>query len=340
MRRGRLGIGVGCATLLAVLALTGAAAEAADPGPELHLSAPTAQLGGAEVVTGTGFTRGAQVQIEICGIGGSSNACNLQDAIPATADANGGFTVHLKVTEPPTPCPCTVHAAPFAGTASAPVDAPIQIPGLRFLPDAAPVVSGVAHLLDATAAEDSSPLAQIGGQGSVRVTLTFADLSGGPAADPGIALVLTRGTHTVGRYPVRWTGGDLAVGQRRSLVYEVPLPGGWFRDFGIAVVLGRAADGHQVTARTLAASVRPWGELLAPAALLLGVLLVVLTRRRRSTEQSTADGNPADETSAEGLAGVEEPEDSETDEPAGAVGGLMSEDESPAPATPGGPGEP
>jgi hypothetical protein len=257
-----------------------AVAAAADAtAPTLRLSAPTAALGTYEIVTGSGFAKGAQVQLEVCGIGGSSNSCDLQDAVPATADGAGAFTVHLRVVEPPTPCPCTVHAAPFAGTAATPVDISITIPGLRFLPDAVAQSTGVAKLMDVAVTDDSSPFTQLGAKGSAQVTVTFANLSGGPADDPGVVLVLTHGSTTVGRYPVRWAGDALAVGQRRSLIYDVPLPGGWFRDFSIAVVLGRAGA-KQVTARTLPASVRPWGELVAPLALLLGVGLLLLGRRR------------------------------------------------------------
>src|SRR5262249_29564974 len=135
---------------------------------------------------------------------------------------------------------------PYAGAAADPVDAPLTIPGLRFMPQAAPPIAGYAKLIDATAVADSPFLTQIGADGSVRVTVTFANLSGGPAADPGVVLTLARNGTQVGRYPVAWTGGELAVGQRRALVYELPLPGGWFRDYEVGVVVG-AHDGSGVS---------------------------------------------------------------------------------------------
>jgi hypothetical protein len=252
--------------------------------PTLTLSKNTAKAGERITVTGSGFPAGARLQVEVCGIGGSSNSCAITDAAPATTDAFGGFRQNLVVTEPPTPCPCTVHAAPYAGAAADPVDTPLSIPGLRFLPQAAPVVVGSAKLLDATAAADSPFLTQIGAGGSARVTLTFGNVSGGPADDPGVALALSRGGKPVGRYPVAWTGGALPAGERRTLVYEVPLPGGWFRDYEIGVVVGTGGtgDGKPITVRTLAASVRPWGELVAPGTLALGVLCLLAGRRRRS----------------------------------------------------------
>src|SRR6185312_12968149 len=96
-------------------------------------------------------------------------------------------------------------------------------------------------------------------------------------------------------YPVSWGSTPLAAGARRSLVYDVPLPGGWFRDFGIGVQV-RGADGRPVTARTVPASVRPWGEPLACAVLLLGVVLIVLGRRgghRAAAPGSEAPDEPA-----------------------------------------------
>jgi len=226
--------------------------------------------------------------VEICGVGGTSNSCAIADAVLATPDALGGFHQNLRVAEPPTPCPCTVHVAPYAGTPADPVDAPISIPGLRLMPQAAPAVPGSAKLMDATAVTDSSFLTQIGADGSARVTVTFANLSGGPAGDPGVALTLTRGGTQIGRYPVAWTGGALPVGQRRVLVYELPLPGGWFRDYEIGVEVGSTTGGttgsttaQAATVRTLSAAVRPWGELVAPAALAVGLLCLLAGRRRR-----------------------------------------------------------
>ncbi|MFL6117392.1 MAG: hypothetical protein ACJ786_39480 [Catenulispora sp.] len=282
----------GTAALLLVLGTAWTTAPAAHATPAmaaLTLSKGTAKVGERITVTGSGFPAGARLQVEICGIGGSSNSCAIGDAAFATADAFGGFRQSLLVTEPPTPCPCTVHAAPFAGASSDPVDTPLNVPGLRYLPQAAPVVAGVAKLLDATVVGDSPFLTQIGAGGSARVTVTFGNLSGGPAGDPGTALTLSRGGKQIGRYPVAWTGGPLPVGQRRDLVYEVPLPGGWFRDYEIGVVVnadGTAAPhgdpGRALTVRTLSASVRPWGELVAPGTLALGLLCLLAGRRRHS----------------------------------------------------------
>jgi hypothetical protein len=255
-------------------------AQAVDIGPTLVLSKSTAMLGEYIGVTGSGFPIGARLQVEICGTGGSSNSCAIADAAFATVGTLGGFHLSLHVTEPPTPCPCTVHAAPFAGAAADPVDVPISVPGLRYLPQAAPVVTGSAKLLDATVTDDSPFLTQLGADGSAQVTVTFANLGGGPAPDPGVALTLSRGGVQVGRYPVVWNGGALPVGQRRALVYELPLPGGWFRDYEIGVVVGTAAR-QPVTVRTLSAAVRPWGELVAPSALAFGLLCLSVGRRRR-----------------------------------------------------------
>ena len=253
---------------------------AAADGPTLVLSKATAKLGEYISVTGSGFPVGAQLQVEICGIGGSSNSCAIAAAAGATADALGGFRQTLPVVEPPTPCPCTVHVTPFAGTAADPVDAPISIPGLRYLPQAAPAAAaGTAKLMQAAAVDDSPFLTQLGADGSAQVTVTFANLGGGPAPDPGVVLTLSRGGKQVGRYPVTWTGGALAVGARRTLTYEVPLPGGWFRDYEIGVALGPPA--RPVTVRTLSAAVRPWGELAAPGALTAGVLCLLAAHRRR-----------------------------------------------------------
>lgn len=264
----------------------GTPAHAAPEVPALTLSTGTAKVGEHVGITGSGFPAGARLQLEICGIGGSSNSCAIADAVFATSDAFGGFRQSLLVTEPPTPCPCTVHAAPFAGAAADPVDAPLSIPGLRFMPQAAPPIAGSAKLIDATAVDDSPFLTQVGADGSARVTVSFANLSGGPAGDPGVVLTLSRGGKQVGRYPVAWTGGALPVGQRRALVYEMPLPGGWFRDYEIGVVVGSspgsgAGGGKPVVARTLSAAVRPWGELVVPGTLALGLLCLLAGRRRR-----------------------------------------------------------
>jgi len=160
------------------------------------------------------------------------------------------------------------------------VGGPITIPGLRYLPRAAPAAdAGTAKLMQATAADDSPFLTRLGADGSARVTVTFANLSGGPAPDPGVVLTVSRGGKQVGRYPLAWTGGPLPVGARRTLTADLSLPGGWFRDYEIGVALGRA--GHQATVRTLSAAVRPWGELVAPATLAVGVVCLLAARRRR-----------------------------------------------------------
>src|SRR6185437_1882535 len=184
-----------------IASLTSSASHASAGGPTLALSKSSAKLGEYVGVTGSGFPIGAQLQVEICGIGGSSNSCAIAAAVGATADALGGFHQTLQVVEPPTPCPCTVHVTPFAGTAADPVDAPITIPGLRFLPQAAAVDAGTAKLMQATAADDSPFLTRLGADGSARVTVTFANLSGGPAPDPGVVLTVSRGGKQVGRYP-------------------------------------------------------------------------------------------------------------------------------------------
>jgi hypothetical protein len=282
LRRGLVGVAGAAAVVASALigALTAPAAYATADGPTLVLSKSTAKLGEYISVTGSGFPIGAQLQVEICGIGGSSNSCAIAAAVGATADALGGFHRKLPVVEPPTPCPCTVHVTPFAGTAADPVDTPIDIPGLRYLPRATPVAdAGTAKLMQATAVDDSPFLTQLGADGSARVTITFANLSGGPAPDPGVVLTVSRGGDQVGRYPLAWTGGALPVGARRTLTAELSLPGGWFRDYEIGVALG--PTGRQATVRTLSAAVRPWGELAAPAALAVGVVCLLAARRRR-----------------------------------------------------------
>jgi hypothetical protein len=281
-RRGRFSVVAAAAVAASVLigALTAPAAYASADGPTLVLSKSTAKLGEYIGVTGSGFPIGTQLQVEICGIGGSSNSCAIAAAVGATADALGGFHQMLRIVEPPTPCPCTVHVTPFAGTAADPVDTPISIPGLRYLPQADPAAdAGTAKLMQATAADDSPFLMQLGADGSVRVTVTFANLSGGPAPDPGVVLTVSRSGKQVGRYPLAWTGGALPVGARRTLTADLALPGGWFHDYEIGVALGPAA--HQATVRTLSAAVRPWGELAAPAALAVGVGCLLAARRRR-----------------------------------------------------------
>lgn len=267
------------ASVLLIGGLTAPVTYAAADGPTLVLSKSTAKLGEYISVTGSGFPIGAQLQVEICGIGGSSNSCAIAAAVGATVDALGGFHRTLPVVEPPTPCPCTVHVTPFAGTAADPVDTPISIPGLRDLPLAAPAAdAGTAKLMRATAVGDSPFLTQFGADGSARVTVVFANLGGGPAPDPGAVLTVSRGGEQVGRYPLAWTGGALPVGARRTLSADLSLPGGWFRDYEIGVALGPAA--HQATVRTLSAAVRPWGELAAPAALAVGVVCLLAARRR------------------------------------------------------------
>lgn len=267
------------ALVLLAAGLTSPATHAGPEGPALVLSESTAKLGEYIRITGSGFPQGAQLQVEICGIGGSSNSCAIAAAVTVTADALGGFRQSLPVAEPPTPCPCTVHAAPFAGAAADPVDVPVSIPGLRFLPQAAPVAAGTAKLLDAVLVPDSPFLTQFGADGSARVTLTFADLGGSPAPDPGVALTVSRAGRRIGRYPVPWAGGDLAGGARRTLICDLGLPGGWFRDYEIGVELGPASQ--PITVRTLSAAVRPWGEVGAPAALLAGLGCLLAARRRR-----------------------------------------------------------
>ena len=249
------------AAILLAAGLPSPAAHATADGPSLVLSKTTAKLGEYISVTGSGFPIGAQLQVGICGIGGTSNSCAIASAVGATADALGGFHQNLPVVEPPTPCPCTVHATPFAGTAADPVDTPISIPGLRYLPQDAPTpAAGVAKLMAVGAVEDSPFLTQLGADGSARVTVTFANLGGGPAPDPGVVLTVSRGGKQVGSCPLAWTGGALAVGARRVLTCELALPGGWFRDYEIGVAIGAA--GHRATVRTLSAAVRPWGELV------------------------------------------------------------------------------
>ena len=117
MRRFAAVAAIAAAVLLA--GLTSPVAQATADGPVLVLSKTTANLGEYISVTGSGFPIGAQLQVEICGIGGSSNSCAIASAVGATADALGGFHQTLPVAEPPTPCPCTVHVTPFAGTAAA-----------------------------------------------------------------------------------------------------------------------------------------------------------------------------------------------------------------------------
>jgi hypothetical protein len=275
--------------VLLLVTLSEASVAAWADGPMLRLSKDTANLGDWITVSGTGLAPGARYQLEICGIGGTSNACDVTDATFAVVGAQGTFQQTLQVHEPPTPCPCTVHATPYSGPSADPVEAVLSIPGLRYLPDAVKPVPGVARLLDVAVTDDSAPLTQFGAEGAARVTVTFANLVGGPAGDPGLVLTLSRGGATLGTYPVRWTGGPLAAGGRRSLVYEVPLPGGWFRDFAIGVGVADA-NGRPMTVRTVPASVRPWGEVLAPAALVLGVSLILLGRKR-------GRGATADETS-------------------------------------------
>lgn len=319
-----------CTALSTGLAETPGTAWGAPPeGPALHLSQSTAKLGDWITVSGTGLAPGAHYQLEICGIGGTSNSCDVTDAAPAVVSTQGTLRQNLQVHEPPTPCPCTVHAAPYGGPSADPVDTALSIPGLRYMPDAAKPAIGTPKLLDVTVADDSPLLTRFGADGAARVTLTFANLGAGPAHDPGVELTLLRGGTTAAAYPVRWSGGPLAAGARRSLVYDVPLPGGWFRDFGIGVRL-TGADGRPVTVRTVPASVRPWGEPLAPAALLLGVGLIVLGRRRRhrpATPAQAAPGPDPDPGSAPETGDPDPEETAEvpaTDEPRAAESGPES----------------
>lgn len=327
MRRPLLWRVILCTALSTGLAETPVTAWGAPPeGPALHLSQNTAKLGDWITVAGTGLAPGAHYQLEICGIGGTSNSCDVTDAVPAVVSTQGTLQQHLQVHEPPTPCPCTVHAAPYGGPSADPVDTTLTIPGLRYLPDAAEPAAGTARLLDVAVADDSPLLTQFGADGAARVTLTFANLGTGPAPDPGVRLALLRGGTTAAAYPVSWSGGPLAAGARRSLVYDVPLPGGWFRDYGIGVLVD-GAGGRPVTVRTVPASVRPWGEPAAPAALLLGVGLMVLGRRRKHRAVTPGGPRPAPDPDPGSVPDGREPDPEETvevaatDEPIAAESG-------------------
>jgi hypothetical protein len=278
-------------------AVPAAAARTAPPAvePGAAVEPSSAAAGTAARISGSAWTPGATVQVQVCGaeaVHGSAD-CDAERAVTAMVAPTGTFEAGLTVGAPPAACPCVVRVGTLPGGPGpeAVVTVPFTVAGHpveAVRRDAPPVRADVVGL----------ELVGGGGRGELfggrpRRTLVLRIRNSGPEPLENAPLVVGWGGGAVPDSPLDAPPtGTLRPGQTATYRIPVVLPPA---SFGRFVVGGRYAGAVPFETSF---SAYPWGLLganaLAALLLLIGVRLTLgrwaraRRRRRRAVPASAA----------------------------------------------------
>ncbi|SNT38461.1 hypothetical protein SAMN05443665_102660 [Actinomadura meyerae] len=277
-------------------AVPAAAARTAPPAvePGAAVEPSSAAAGTAARISGSAWTPGATVQVQVCGaeaVHGSAD-CDTERAVTAMVAPTGTFEAGLTVGAPPAACPCVVRVGTLPGGPGpeAVVTVPFTVAGHpveAVRRDAPPVRADVVGL----------ELVGGGGRGELfggrpRRTLVLRIRNSGPEPLENAPLVVGWGGGAVPDSPLDAPPtGTLRPGQTATYRIPVVLPPA---SFGRFVVGGRYAGAVPFETSF---SAYPWGLLganaLAALLLLIGVRLTLgrwarARRRRRRAVPATA----------------------------------------------------
>ncbi|MFF3325467.1 hypothetical protein [Streptomyces sp. NPDC002889] len=289
--------------LTAVLLLVPAArAAAAEPRPDVKLSAPQAGKGNDLAVSGTGWRPKTLLMLLICGqsapgkgVIGGTNSCANADGRAVTTGADGAFSKKMPVAEPPTPCPCVVHVATVTGE-QATADAAFIVAGHPTAPLPRQSVGGRLAVLTTTRLQgDSGILVFFGAPPSRRLEFTVGNLGSDPVVDPVFQIGTAHGVFAPQWEEQQWRG-TIAPGRKAQIKLPVQLPASAHGDYSVSVKYGT-----KVLAEQPWGVGRPWGVTLfwillavvVPAALFrIGMAIVDKARPPAARHARTRPARP------------------------------------------------
>ena len=302
MARGRGFIAV---ALAAGLAFGGAASYASDNGPSIRLSTPTARPGDNITVTLAGFA--GVTTVAICGNDAQRGAvdCDQISSVGVPASSAGPTQQRLRVTVPPSPCPCVIRASTtgettvktvaidIVGAPTAPVQA-APIAGAPTVVVQAKVVSGKQSVFDRLRSTFAGP---------TRRTLVLRLQDTGAAPLTGLSVTAAVGRTTQGGEPLQPPNVDV-VQPGDSQTYRLNVSLG-APSYGSYDVFGTVYGAGPPVSFTASTSTQPWGLFIVVVLFLADVIAmgyVRLQRRRReralpsTEEKATSKQTEAEQT--------------------------------------------
>ncbi len=279
------------ATALVMAAGLGAGtpAVADDRTPVVVLDSATTSVGADLVAHGAGFTPGTLVLGELCGNEArrGSADCDQASAVNVGVGPAGNFTAHIRVSPPPTPCPCVVRLTAIGGTASA--TTPVTVVGAPVAdPSSGPVeFPAVVRALEVTkvSVEDTGSWTEWFGASPSRVLVVTLRNSGTVAVDdPPIVLAVGKGAHPTGEVDSPKLG-TLQPDEARE--YRIPFELGpmAFGTYTIRGAIPGLADPLEFSGHTTS---YPWALIIIPVAVVVQWLLLRGRNRLRDRIQPPA----------------------------------------------------
>jgi len=302
MARGK---GLIAAAMAAGLVFSGSASAAPDAGASISLSTAKASPGDTIKVTLAGF--GDVTTIAICGNDAQRGAvdCDQISSVGVPASTAGPAQQVLRVTVPPSPCPCVVRASTAAETTVKTVA--IDVVGAPTAPvQAAPPVGASTVAVQArTVSEKESLLNRLRSTfaGPTRRTLVLQLRNLGTAPLTGLSVSAAVGRDTQGGEPLQPPNVDLLQPggtQTYRLLVSLGAP-----SYGSYEVFGTVYGAGPPVSFSTSTSTQPWGLLLIVVLFLVDVVAMAyvrLQRRRRerallrSEEKATTKQTEAEQT--------------------------------------------
>jgi hypothetical protein len=285
------------AAIVLGLSLLGIATPAgATAAPTAHVGSSNVNIGDRVLVQGEGWPAGTLVLLQLCGNGAidTSADCDVVGGINAGVGPDGTFSMTLRASRPPAPCPCVVWITDSASAGEARV--PINVVGLPTAP-----VRQRAEVLDLSQSVKVSAKITGGswttwfGAGSSRMLeLTVKNAATMSIPEPRVNITFGKGQNPTG-FVAPPSIGTIGPGETRT--YNAPISVDTF-SFGKYTLTGELAGFGKPVPFHTSISVYPWGLLLVAIASLQLVLLYVRDRAR----DRMPEDEQAEELAAAGVA--------------------------------------
>ena len=281
--------GVGFRLLVVALAaMASLSLSAGTNAPRVTVDRSEASPGDDVTVTGGGWQPGTIVVIDVCGNNALDGApdCSPSSTSNVGVQPDGTFSTLLRVTEPPTPCPCVIQVSSTSNTAM--TRTALTIRGARVMPPterwSPPDISRQLEIRQARLT-DASLLGPLGFPPERTLELSVANIGTVDLEDIPVAVTAGRGDTPLGYVE----GADIgAIGAGEVVEVEIPVT---FDPlvFGTLTVRGSLlGGGEEVTflARTSNPPVLPIVIAIVVAQIFL---LRIRNRLRRRVEEDFID---------------------------------------------------
>jgi hypothetical protein len=254
--------------------------------PSAKTDQPNVNIGDPVLIDGSGWPGHTLVYLQVCGnnaLNGSID-CALESGVNAGVGADGSFSMTVRVSRPPSPCPCVVYVSDPSSVGAAVV--PINVSGVASSPGSLQTTPQIYQVLRVTGVhfKGHTPWLMWFGAGATRtIVFTVTNVGDVVVSQAQMSLAFGKGRNPTG-FVNAPTMSSLRPGQKVTFTAHVPINQ---LSFGVYTFTGEIAGFGKPLEFRRGFSIYPWALMIC--VLLIPVIFVLWRRTRARRRARRAD---------------------------------------------------